>query len=117
MSPSTDAVGLLRRRAGVLERAARRSVALLGAPAIEVSADASNPDEPSVWIRNEVLVTFQIDGIVVGRISGNLTDVDELARFPAGAIIDAAKFAVMDTVTRAIGVQIERSVIEAGGCA
>lgn len=116
MPACTDAVGLLRRRAGVLERAARRSVALLGAPTIEVSADASNPDEPSVWIRNEVLVTFQIDGIVIGRISGNMTDVDEIGRFPAGAIIDAAKFAVMDTISRAIGVQIERTVIEAGEC-
>jgi hypothetical protein len=115
MPESVDAISVLRKRAGALERAARRSVALLGAPPLEVSADASNPDEPSVWIRNEVLVTFQVDGIVVGRISGNMTDVDEIGRFPAAAIIDAAKFAVMDTVSRAIGVQIERTVIETGG--
>jgi hypothetical protein len=114
MQESVDAVALLRWRAGVLERAARGSAALLGAPALEVSVDISNSDEPSVWIRNEVLVTFQVDGILVGRISGNMTDVDEIGRFPAGAIIDAAKFAVMEAVSRAISVQIERAVIEGG---
>lgn len=115
MPESVDALSVLRTRAGTLERAARRSLALLGAPTLEVNTDGSNPDEPSVWIRNDVLVTFQVDGIVVSRISGNMTDVDEIGRFPAGAIIDATKFAVMDTVTRAVGVQIERTVIEAGG--
>jgi hypothetical protein len=112
--PYIDVVAVLGRRAGVFARAARGSTLPLGFPALDVIVDDTNPGEPSVWVRGEVLTTFQVDGIVVGRVAGNMTDVDEIRRFPAGAVIDATKFAVMEALSRALGREIESQVIAAG---
>lgn len=109
-----DALVVLARRARLFERAVRSAVAPLGGPPLDVVADFTDPLEPSVWIRSEVLASFRVDGIVVGRVAGNMTDVDEVASFPAGAVIDAAKFAVMDALSRLVGREIENAVIAAG---
>ncbi len=114
MQESVDIAAVLGRRAGILERAARGATAPFGWT-LDVIADTTTPGEPSVWIRGEVLVTLQVDGIVVGRVAGNMTDVDEIGRFPAGAVIDAAKFAVMEALSRVVGREIESAVIASGG--
>ncbi|MGY3581366.1 hypothetical protein ACVIGB_000565 [Bradyrhizobium sp. USDA 4341] len=114
MSPSDGALAVeLRRRARTLARAARGSLLAIGGPDLEVREDYRDPAAPEVWIRGDVLVVFQVDAIAVSRIADNMTDMDEVASHPAEAVLDATRSAVLDTLCRAVGRQLERDVVGA----
>lgn len=104
---------VLRRRASALARAARGSLAPIGGPDLEVREDYRDPAAPEVWIRGDVLVVFQVDAIAVSRIADNMTDMDEIVNLPAEAVLDATRSAVLDTLCRAVGRQLERDVMGA----
>lgn len=111
MSTRDDSLDVvLRRRAGMLARAARGSLAVLGGPDLEVREDYRDPAAPEVWIRGDVLVVFQVDGIAISRVADNMTDMDEVTSLPAEAVLDAARSAVLDTVSRAVGRKIEHEL-------
>jgi hypothetical protein len=112
MPEGVDALTDLQVRVKALDLAVRAGLLALGDERPDVHAETSNPAEPAFWIRNQVLVSVTKDTIIVGRIGRDMASVEEIGRFPPDALMDAAKAAVLDIATRAVGRAVELALME-----